>query len=59
VDVLRRLSRGSGHSAWLTIDIAEDGKEMKVDLETTNIKDIVEQVDRHSRMLNRKEQLNG
>jgi len=38
---------------------AEDGKEMAIDLETMKIKDVMEQVDRHSRMLARKEDLNG
>ena len=38
---------------------AEDGKEMKLDLEKLKIKEIMEEVDRHSRMLNRQEALNG
>ncbi|GAB7341763.1 hypothetical protein MBLNU457_g0095t1 [Dothideomycetes sp. NU457] len=37
----------------------KDGKEMAIDLETMKIKDVMEQVDRHSRMLARKEDLNG
>lgn len=37
----------------------EDGKEMDLDTEKLNLKDIVEEVDRHSRMLNRKADLTG
>lgn len=39
--------------------ITEDGKEMNLDLETLKIKDIMTEVDRHSRMLGRKEELAG
>ncbi|KAL1311642.1 hypothetical protein AAFC00_001752 [Neodothiora populina] len=37
----------------------KDGKEMKLDLEQLKIKDIMIEVDRHSRMLGRQEELNG
>jgi large subunit ribosomal protein L53 len=37
----------------------EDGKEMNLDLEQLKIKDIMTEVDRHSRMLGRKEELAG
>ncbi|KAF2675459.1 hypothetical protein BT63DRAFT_420648 [Microthyrium microscopicum] len=37
----------------------KDGKEMKFDLKELRINDIVEQVDRHSRLLARKEDLAG
>ena len=38
---------------------AEDGKHLKLDLEKMKIKDIALEVDRHSRMLKRKEELAG
>lgn len=37
----------------------KDGKEMNLDLEKLKIKDIQEEVDRHSRMLRRIEDLSG
>jgi large subunit ribosomal protein L53 len=37
----------------------EDGKELKMDLRVARISDIVDEVDRHSRMLARKEDLYG
>ncbi|KAI5205493.1 hypothetical protein E4T42_00375 [Aureobasidium subglaciale] len=37
----------------------QDGKEMNLDLETLKIKEIMTEVDRHSRMLGRKEELAG
>ena len=37
----------------------EDGKEMKLDAEKLGIKGVVEEVDRHSRILARQEELNG
>jgi large subunit ribosomal protein L53 len=37
----------------------EDGKQMKLDLEKLKIKDVVEEVDRHSRLLARKEELSS
>lgn len=42
----------------LTIGL-EDGKEMQLDLEKMKIKDIQTEVDRHSRMLRRAEDLAG
>ena len=38
---------------------AEDGKEMQLDLEKLKIREIQEEVDRHSRILRRKEELAG
>ena len=43
----------------LTIWLIEDGKEMQLDTEKLKINDVVEEVDRHSRMLNRKAELEG
>jgi large subunit ribosomal protein L53 len=40
-------------------ETTEDGKEMNLDLDTLKIKDIMTEVDRHSRMLGRKEELAG
>ena len=37
----------------------EDGKEMMLDLDKMKIKDIQEEVNRHSRLLSRKEELAG
>ncbi|KAF1353690.1 hypothetical protein BDV97DRAFT_347124 [Delphinella strobiligena] len=37
----------------------KDGKEMKLDLDQLKIKDIMQEVDRHSRMLGRQEELSG
>lgn len=37
----------------------KDGKEMQLDLEKMKIKDIQEEVDRHSRVLRRQEELTG
>ena len=39
--------------------IAEDGMQMKLDAEKLGIKGVVEEVDRHSRMLSRQEELTG
>ena len=38
---------------------AEDGKEMKIDAEAMSIKDIANDVDRHSRLLQRQADLQG
>lgn len=38
---------------------AEDGKEMNLDLEKLKIREIQDEVDRHSRTLKREEELNG
>lgn len=40
-------------------DCLEDGKELNLDTEKLNIKDIMEEVDRHSRILNRQADLLG
>ena len=37
----------------------EDGKEMQLDLEKMKIKEVMIEVDRHSRMLGRQEELSG
>jgi len=37
----------------------EDGKEMSIDLEKMKIREIQNEVDRHSRQLKRQEELNG
>ena len=39
--------------------LAEDGKEMELDTEQLKISDVEEEVDRHSRTLNRKADLEG
>jgi large subunit ribosomal protein L53 len=39
--------------------ITEDGKEMKLELDKMRIPEVMEEVDRHSRMLARKEELTG
>jgi large subunit ribosomal protein L53 len=40
-------------------DYAEDGKEMNLELDNMRITEVIEQVDRHSRQLARKEALSG
>ena len=47
-----------GGMTWLTWTI-EDGKEMTLDVEKLGIKGVVEEVNRHSRILDRKEALSG
>jgi len=37
----------------------KDGKEMKIDPETTKIKTVIEEVNRHSRMMARQEELSS
>ena len=39
--------------------VLEDGKELILDVEKLNIKDVMEEVDRHSRVLNRQADLLG
>lgn len=39
--------------------VTEDGKEMNIDCDTMNIKGIVEEVDRHSRQLQKQADLDG
>ena len=48
-----------GKWLWLTELVAEDGKEMLLDLEKMKIKEIQVEVDRHSRILRRQEELAG
>ena len=39
--------------------VAEDGKQMDLDLDKLRIKEVTEEVNRHSRMLGRQEELTG
>jgi len=39
--------------------VFKDGKQVKLDTSRMSIKDLVEEVDRHSRMLSRGEELGG
>jgi len=43
----------------LLTNAAEDGKEMNMDLSNMRITEVMEEVDRHSRQLARKEELSG
>ncbi|KAI8940236.1 hypothetical protein NX059_003939 [Plenodomus lindquistii] len=52
------LPRTSKQPATLGVKF-KDGKEMNLDLNTMRITQVVEEVDRHSRTLARKEELNG
>jgi large subunit ribosomal protein L53 len=51
-----REGRGGLINVWVD---AEDGHEIKLDTSKMAIKDVVEEVDRHSRMLGRKADLSG
>ncbi len=53
------LSVLSARGAYLTNWTIEDGKEMKLDPEKLGIKGVIEEVDRHSRILSRQEELTG
>lgn len=45
---------------WLTrLRSAEDGKEMQIDLDKMKLKEIQNEVDRHSRALRRADELSG
>ncbi|MCJ1361298.1 39S ribosomal protein L44, mitochondrial [Acarospora aff. strigata] len=52
------LPRDSKEGSFLNLKF-KDGKEMKLDTEKLRIKDVMEEVDRHSRMLHRQEALTG
>ncbi|OSS49766.1 hypothetical protein B5807_06021 [Epicoccum nigrum] len=52
------LPRTSKENATLDVKF-KDGKEMKLNLSNMRITEVMEQVDRHSRMLARKEELTG
>ncbi|MCJ1332134.1 39S ribosomal protein L44, mitochondrial [Thelotrema lepadinum] len=52
------LPRDSGEASSLKIKF-QDGKEMSLDTEKLGFNDIMEEVDRHSRMLARKQELAG
>ncbi|KAH7399265.1 39S ribosomal protein L53/MRP-L53-domain-containing protein [Pyrenochaeta sp. MPI-SDFR-AT-0127] len=54
----KMLPRTSKEPASLGLKF-KDGKEMKLDLSTMRITQVVEEVDRHSRSLARKEELTG
>ena len=45
-------------SSMLILAVAEDGKEMNLDVENMGIKGVVEEVDRHSRTLQKQADLN-
>ena len=45
-------------SSMLILLVAEDGKEMNLDVENMGIKGVVEEVDRHSRTLQKQADLN-
>ncbi|CAF9926481.1 39S ribosomal protein L44, mitochondrial [Imshaugia aleurites] len=56
------LNRDSQEPSFLALKfnvLVEDGKEMQLDTEKLNINDVVEEVDRHSRVLNRQADLAG
>ncbi|KAI9695630.1 MAG: 39S ribosomal protein L44, mitochondrial [Bogoriella megaspora] len=55
---IKTLPRASQDPASLAVSF-KDGKEMNLDLAKLKIKDVMEEVDRHSRMLNRQEELTG
>lgn len=54
----RLLPRTSRDKSFVAVKF-KDGKEMKLDAEKLGIKGVVEEVDRHSRILSRQEELNG
>ncbi|EAT88187.1 hypothetical protein HBI56_096760 [Parastagonospora nodorum] len=54
----KMLPRTSKEPARLAVKF-KDGKEMDMDLDKMRITDVMEEVDRHSRQLARKEELNG
>lgn len=58
IDVKVLGKNASAQPASLALKF-KDGKEMQLDLEKMKIKDIQEEVDRHSRVLRRQEELAG
>ncbi|KAH8732793.1 39S ribosomal protein L53/MRP-L53-domain-containing protein [Phaeosphaeriaceae sp. PMI808] len=54
----KMLPRGSKEAATLAVKF-KDGKEMNLDLSKMRITEVMEEVDRHSRQLARKEDLTG
>ncbi|KAL5116918.1 39S ribosomal protein L44, mitochondrial [Pleosporales sp. CAS-2024a] len=54
----KMLPRTSKEPASLAVKF-KDGKEMTLDLDKMRITDVMEEVDRHSRQLARKEELSG
>jgi len=55
---VQMLPRTSKEPVTLALKF-KDGKEMDLDLEKLKIKEVVEEVNRHSRMLARQEELSG
>ncbi|KAF8430304.1 hypothetical protein EV426DRAFT_13180 [Tirmania nivea] len=49
---------GKGPESWVGVTF-KDGKEIKLETSNMGIKDLVEEVDRHSRLLARKDELAG
>ncbi|KAJ9625054.1 39S ribosomal protein L44, mitochondrial [Taxawa tesnikishii (nom. ined.)] len=58
IDVKMLPKSGAAQPSLLALKF-KDGKEMNLDLEKLKIKDVMEEVDRHSRMLSRQEELAG
>ncbi|KAI9749586.1 MAG: 39S ribosomal protein L44, mitochondrial [Lichina confinis] len=52
------LPRSSREASQLQLKF-KDGKEMSLDVEKLSVRDIIEEVDRHSRVLNREAALSG
>ncbi|CZS91125.1 mitochondrial ribosomal protein L44 [Rhynchosporium agropyri] len=52
------LPRNSQERSFVALKF-KDGKELKLDAEKLGIKGVVDEVDRHSRILARQEELNG
>ncbi|RPB26384.1 hypothetical protein L211DRAFT_835753 [Terfezia boudieri ATCC MYA-4762] len=50
--------KGQEPESWVGVTF-KDGKEMKLNTSTILIQDLVEEVDRHSRLLARKDELAG
>ena len=53
----RNKQRGKDMIWTIANILAEDGKQMKLDCEAMGIKSIVEEVDRHSRMLQKEQDI--
>ncbi|KAL7276043.1 39S ribosomal protein L44, mitochondrial [Rhizina undulata] len=52
------LGQDSKEAGWVEV-VFKDGKEIKLDVSKMSIKDLVEEMDRHSRMLKRQDELAG
>lgn len=57
----KRTYSENEYMAWTSANtnLIEDGKEMNLEIEKMRITEVMEQVDRHSRILARKEELSG